>query len=67
VTAFIVFAVIAVMALILAAMLALDRSLGGRTVQRSLLSARHGGGDNANVDYAVIDRHGTQNNFYGRI
>jgi hypothetical protein len=47
------------------ALVSLDWLLADRTPERSLGSARHGGCDNANVDYAVIDRHGTHNHHTG--
>jgi hypothetical protein len=53
VTALIVFAVIVLIAV---AVGGLVWFLSGRSVERPLVSARHGGCDNANVDYAVIDR-----------
>jgi hypothetical protein len=54
------FIVFAVIVSLVVALVSLDWLLADRTPARSPGSARHGGCDNANVDYAVIDRHGSQ-------
>jgi hypothetical protein len=61
----IMFIVFAVVVSLIVAMVSLDWLLAGRTAERSLGSARHGGCDNANVDYAVIDRHHPHNGHNG--
>jgi hypothetical protein len=63
----IMFIVFAVIVSLVVAIVSLDWLLAGRADDRSLGSARHGGCDNANVDYAVIDRQGTQTNFHTSI
>ena len=52
------FIVIAVLALLVAGVLAIDWVLAGRRARRTLHRARDGQVGNANVDYTVIQRQG---------
>jgi hypothetical protein len=61
------FIVFAVIVSLVVAIVSLDWLLAGHDARPALGSARHGECDNANVDYAEIERPGAQHTFTTRI